>query len=392
MNRKDAWPMVRLGDIQRKTSSINPTKLPDQKFALFSIPSYESGYPEIRLGQEILSNKTHLMPRDVLLSKIVPHTRRSWIVGEHPIPTIGSSEWIVFHDDRFDPRFIRNFLMSDSFHVQYLQTVAGVGGSLNRARPTAVAQIKIPLPPLAEQRRIAEILDNSATTIKARQIQIEMLTRLEQSLFEKYSAEHMSRSIQLRFQDAVPRIEGGKSPKCGNRPAMDNEWGVLKLSAVTSGEFKEDENKVYSENVESLAHLEIKPGDLLMTRKNTVDLVGAVSLVGGTRSQLLLPDLIFRLVVDQEIVKTRYLAALLMSPPMRSSVRRLAGGSAKSMSNISKQRLNQLILHIPPLETQQEFIEKSIEIQRLKEQARRTCALEKELQHSLSVRAFAGEL
>ena len=58
------------------------------------------------------------------------------------------------------------FLVSDGFHRKFMQTVSGVGGSLLRARPKYVAKIKIPLPPLEEQRRIAAILDKGES-IKA---------------------------------------------------------------------------------------------------------------------------------------------------------------------------------------------------------------------------------
>ena len=49
-----------------------------------------------------------------------------------------------------------------------------------------------------------------------------------------------------------------------------------------------------------------------MTRKNTRSLVGAVALVKEVRPRLLVADLIFRLEVDERVVRKAYLQALLM--------------------------------------------------------------------------------
>ncbi|MFM7674560.1 MAG: restriction endonuclease subunit S, partial [Synechococcus sp.] len=125
-----------------------------------------------------------VQPGDVLLSKIVPHIRRAWVVEPSAgSRQIASSEWIVFRSKEVDARHPRHFLVSDGFHRQFMQTVSGVGGSLLRARPKYVAKIKIPLPPLEEQRRIAAILDR-AQDIKAKVTQRScLLQALARSLF-----------------------------------------------------------------------------------------------------------------------------------------------------------------------------------------------------------------
>ena len=152
---------VPLGELMlSKKRSVDPRKYPSEQFELFSIPAFDAGAPETVCGSEVGSSKQVLERHDVLLSRIVPHIRRSWVVEpSSERRKIGSSEWIVFRSDRFEPRYLRHVLTSDRFHQAFMQTVSGVGGSLLRARPSYVAEIEVPLPPIAEQRRIAAVLD-----------------------------------------------------------------------------------------------------------------------------------------------------------------------------------------------------------------------------------------
>ena len=179
------WPMVTASElILKRGGSVNPSKFPEETFELLSIPAFDKNEPEILLGSEIGSSKSCIEPGDVLLSKIVPHIRRCWVVPEKSeYRQIGSGEWIIFRDDRFDKGFLKHFLTSDIFHRQFMNTVAGVGGSLVRARPAEVERIEIPLPPLAEQKRIAAILDKADAIRCKRQQAIQLADDFLRAVF-----------------------------------------------------------------------------------------------------------------------------------------------------------------------------------------------------------------
>ena len=176
---------IELEDIMAtKAGSVDPAKFADEVFDLYSIPAFDRGEPEVVAGKEIGSAKQIVEPGDVLLSKIVPHIRRSWVVGANRgRRIIASGEWIVFRSDRVQPGYLRHVLVGDPFHAQFMSTVPGVGGSLLRARPAHVARIKIPLPPLREQRRIAEILDRADALRAKRRAALAQLDTLTQSIF-----------------------------------------------------------------------------------------------------------------------------------------------------------------------------------------------------------------
>ena len=76
------WPTRPLGDfVAKKSGSVDPLKFPDEVFDLYSIPSFDQGQPEVRAGNEIGSAKQIVKTNDILLSRIVPHIRRAWVVG-----------------------------------------------------------------------------------------------------------------------------------------------------------------------------------------------------------------------------------------------------------------------------------------------------------------------
>ncbi|MBL8820566.1 MAG: hypothetical protein JNL58_31375, partial [Planctomyces sp.] len=117
--------------------------------------------------------------------------------------------------------------------------------------------------------------------------------------------------------DVLLDIQAGKCLSCEERPASLEEWGVLKVSALTWGEFRPWENKVLPAGFEVPPDLEVRSGDLLISRSNTTELVGAIALVGATRSRLMLSDKTLRLVPKRDVVSPEYLEYALRSPACR---------------------------------------------------------------------------
>ena len=294
---------------------------------------------------------------------------------------------------------IRDELIDRSYLLHYFRSgaltrsiLASSMGATNRQRITEdrLLAFTVPMPSVLEQRRIAAILDQADALRAKRREVLAHLNSLTQSIFhDMFSGNDYPHSPLGALLQA---IESGSSPVCEVRPAGAGEWGVLKLSAVTSGVFRPTENKALPADAVIPRPIEVREGDLLLTRKNTRELVGASALVGMTRPRLLLPDLIFRLVPCASRIDSAYLHALLMSPVVRSRVRQLAGGSAGSMPNISKARLAGLDIPVPPLEQQQRFRSVTRQIAGAREPVARAISTDREFFASLQARAFRGLL
>lgn len=226
-----AWPTIALGEIMRSPQSLDPRKYPNTEYSLFSIPAYDNGAPEITSGNKIGSSKKALQENDVLLSKIVPHIRRSWVVKNQHHPMLGSSEWIIFNDPRVNPEYLRHYLLSDGFHAAFMSTVSGVGGSLNRARPSVVSNIKVPLPPVEEQRKIANLFQLINLTIKkCTQYQLLLDSLVRESV--RQSTQSSTATIPL---SSISIIKGGITP-----PKKNNSYWNGDVNWFTTKDLKHD--------------------------------------------------------------------------------------------------------------------------------------------------------
>ncbi len=164
-------PLARF--MKEGVKTVDPRNAPNELYELWSIPAFDAGKPELLRGNEIGSQKKVVFPGDILLSRIIPHIRRSWVVQKSSDDRrqIASTEWIVFSSDKIVPEFLRQLVVSDHFHMSFMQTITGVGGSLSRANPKAVGEIKVPLPPITLQQDIvAEIEGYQKIIDGARQV------------------------------------------------------------------------------------------------------------------------------------------------------------------------------------------------------------------------------
>ncbi|MFE9172004.1 hypothetical protein ACFYNZ_21355 [Streptomyces kebangsaanensis] len=151
--------------------------------------------------------------------------------------------------------------------------------------------------------------------------------------------------------DLLVRSDAGKSFKCESRPAALNEWGIIKVSAMTWGEFRPDENKALLDEELVNQDYEINAGDILVSRANTVEHVGAPVLVGEVRPRLLLSDKSLRLKLGSAIDR-KWFIHWLRSPAIRKAVAAKASGTSDSMRNISQSDLHAIALPVPPADEQ----------------------------------------
>ncbi|MEW2300993.1 restriction endonuclease subunit S [Streptomyces sp. NPDC006655] len=238
-------------------------------------------------------------------------------------------------------------------------------------------KIEVMLPPLAEQRKIAEILDEVDSRIKALSAETAKLRVTGNALLEAALADalrplretEVSRLDRRVGEEAggfrittvgslLESIEAGHSPDLEDKPAGEGQWGVLKVSAVGREGFRPRENKRVDDPSLIDSSTEVRPGDLLMTRANTPELVGTACVVERVRSGLMLSDKTLRLVMC-DAGDPGFLALLLRQPELRKQIEIAATGTSNSMKNISQESIRNLVVPWPSKALQADVLSKS---------------------------------
>lgn len=159
------------------------------------------------------------------------------------------------------------------------------------------------------------------------------------------------KSAHLR--SLVSSLDGGVSVNGDDRQKLPNEKGVLRVSAVSNGEFRPEEHKVIVANEIALAKTSPKADRIVISRSNTEALVGASAYVEADYPDLFLSDKLWQLEPNPEFqTSMRWLSYWLSSDSVRKHLSKLGTGTSGSMKNISKDELLSLRIEVPPYNEQ----------------------------------------
>lgn len=278
------------------------------------------------------------------------------------------------------------------FMQKYIETLRNqaIGGVIKYIKLSNINEAMIPIYSTKEQEDIIKEIGQIEQIINIRRKQFEELDKVIKSQFVKMFGnpvlnEKGFKIVKLR--ECLSSIDNGKSFICENFSRNDEYPAILKLSAVTYGNFNQDENKALIDKKMFIPKCEVHKGDLLFTRKNTPDLVGMSAFVYETKPHLMMPDIIFRINTFNNCNKI-YLWQLINHTYFRNNIKLISNGSAKSMSNISKEKLMNLKIILPPIELQNQFADIVRQIDKQKFEIQKSLEEMQNLQESLMNKYF----
>lgn len=271
-----------------------------------------------------------------------------------------------------------------------------IGGVIKYIKIKHLTDIELPIPDLETQNKIVTILDKVKSILDKREETIQKYDELLRTTFLDMFGNPMERPNKWEI-DTIDRclisITSGKSYGGDNKKELeDDELGVLKVSAVTKGIFDPKEYKAVKKDEITNNIIHPQKGDLLFSRANTLELVGATCIVDNDYQNLFLPDKLWKIDIDETIIKKVYLHYVLQNKDVRRSFLSIATGSSGSMLNISMDKFRKIVIPYPPIELQKEFETRYLIYIELTKKLKSSHQFIKDLYNSLSQLAFKGEL
>jgi type I restriction enzyme S subunit len=373
-----------------------------------------------RQGQE--RSLTYFEDGDVIFAKITPCMENGKIAIAKALQNgcaYGSTE---FHVLTAGPdvlaEYLFYFMVSEDFRADAASAMTGAVGQ-RRVPKSYLEDHLIPLPPLPEQQKIVETLEDHLSRLDAALADVKQ-AKLKAAQFRRsllqaaFTGNLRGDATRLmvelpvgweikRLGDCLEQLKSGKkaergwSPQCLSNPSPDeNVWGILKTTAVQMGRYESDHNKQLPETLDPKVGLEVNPGDFLVTTTGPRNRCGVVCHVRETRKKLIFSGKILRFRADEDIMLSNWLMYLLMSPAYQVTFDELKVGTSDSSVSIGNQQILDLQIPVPHLSEQQQIVEiLEYHLSRLDASVAIADKMEKQsfsLRRSLLQAAFTGQL
>lgn len=197
-----------------------------------------------------------------------------------------------------------------------------------------------------------------------------------------------------KLGDFIASIDAGKSFKCDEREPRADEIGVAKVSAVTWGEYDESESKTCTDSSKENDAYLIRSGDFLLSRANTIDLVGACVIARKVTKKVMLSDKTLRIAFEG--FPNEYFLQYLRSRTGRNQIMGLSTGNQESMRNIGQDRIRSIAVPICS-EVEAEAVIEALatrvsEVDQLDQTIITALQQAEALRQSILKRAFSGQL
>ena len=370
----------------------------------------DKGIPFLRI-QNISKNSVHLddvlfidkeahqalkrsivQPGDFLLTIAGTIGRIAIVPEDFPESNCNQAVAILrFDQSKLLPKYLLYWLQTEDAFGQ----ISGkkVTATISNLSLGQIKSLHIPLPPLAEQKKIAAILDAADQLRQKDQQLIDHYTTLCQSLFLEMFGDPVSNpmgweKIPLR-ESSLIFSDGPFGSNLKSEHYTEKGVRVLRLQNIGVNHLV-DASKAYvsPEHYATISKHTCLPGDIVIATMGEPNIRSCI-----------IPDYIDKAInkadciqfrVDPTIGVAQYFNSMLNTPLFLSLVSHLLHGQTRT--RISMGKLREIIVPVPPIKLQKKFAQNLLSIEQQKENAYASLEKSGSLFHSLLQKAFKGEL
>ena len=337
--------IVKLGSLISEYSVRNKA---DENIPVYSVTN-EQGFCTGYFSKEVASQDRttyKIVPRGCFAYNPSRINVGSVDVQECEDRVIVSPLYVVFSvDEKLNRRYLLHYLKSD-ITLTYIKAYAS-GSVRDNLKFSILKDFPINLPSAEEQGQIVATLDGIEHLIALRKEEIASLDELVKSRFVELFGGLERTTTIARY---ISELRGGKS-LAGTEPCKNK---VLKTGAATFGWFDPEQYKYLPVDYEPLPEHKVETGDVIISRMNTPELVGACSYVFEAPEDMYYPDRLWKAVLKED-TNPIFLWQLLWDRDIRKAIKESSGGTSGTMHNISKPNLLAIKCIDAPIELQNEY-------------------------------------
>jgi type I restriction enzyme S subunit len=400
-NLPEGWRLAKLAEIcEERTGVRDPRREPDKPFRYVDITSVDNKAKRIVEAKTLLGKDAPSRARqvirsgDTIVSTTRPNLNAVALVPPDLDNQICSTGFCVL---RATPELNSDFLFALVQTTDFVESLSElVKGALYPAvTDWQVREQTIPLPPLAEQKRIAGILkEQMAAVERARasaEAQLQAAEHLPAAYLRAVFDNGQSKSWTKRKFAEVCNLLPAKSIATSG----DVEVNAVTTACLTESGFHPSGVKRARMWSQDAAECVIGAGEILIARSNTPELVGRVAMYLGEPKGVVASDLTIRIQPKKEI-EASFLTAYLSSLYLNGYWKERAGGASGTMKKITRTQIENEQIPVPPLADQRRIAAQLSSQMASAERLRQTLADQldaiNKLPAALLRRAFNGEL
>lgn len=311
--------------------------------------------------REVAKGYTAFKSGDVLFAKITPcmQNGKAALVPKWEYPLgFGSTEFHVLRarEGVADPAYIYHFVRWDVFRQRAREAFTGTAGQ-QRVPQSFLEQVRIPLPPIEEQRRIAAALDRAARLVKLHKHAAAKTRDLIPALFIDMFGDPATNPKGWDEVEFGALIDTG--PQNGlYKPASDyGDDGVpiLRIDAFDSGWLtKGDKLRRVRLDADTISKFRLCEDDIVVNRVNSMPLLGKSVLIPPLNEPTVFESNMMRFTVQRELCCPRWAAVWLQLDHTRAVLRSKAK-QAINQASLNQGDIRSLMLYLPKIEHQTRF-------------------------------------